>query len=390
MSNPPEDGRTRIIEGLLNCDGGFIAAPECLGATFDTLVGGREVTFEAPGLVSETILNSDPPEQLLFIAEPRWRSFNAAELDERRPWDYFDHRGRVHDKYNSWGTVTVSKIGADGTTTAESVLIRRFRYYAEVRGGPDDLQIAVRGIGEEIMGWWSLLRAWLEITTTQDLSRTPLSIFDPHAVFFEKMWTAASDGSVEIIPFDEGRFEVNYPYPARAVDNNLLRWCAEQAANGQRPPLEWQLIRDARRSLQHNELRRSVIDAGTAAELALTRLLDRSLHQLPESVVDALLSKYQMLGQKTQLYRKFGGTLPSNFQQLLIEPRNRAAHTGAEPSHADAEQALTAATEIVTQASPLPRQRGADEGYRRLPSHADLNDHPGPAGPGGDLEPSAG
>ncbi|MFC9871720.1 hypothetical protein [Nocardia salmonicida] len=354
MSTLSEDGRTRVIEGLLNCDDGFMAAPECLGTTFDTVIGGHVVSFEAPMLVSEAILESDPPEQSLYIAEPRWRSFDATATDGRRPWDYFDRRGPVRDTFGSWGAVTESKISADGTATAESVVIKRLRYCAEVAGGRDELRIAVGDIGEGIMRWWSLLRAWLEVATTQYLSRTPLSIFDPSAVFYEKMWTAASDGSVDLIPFEEGRFEINGHRPVRMVDNSLLRWCAARTADGERPPLEWQLIRDARRSFHHNELRRSVIDAGTAAELALTRLLDGCLTQQSPTVVDALLSKYQMLGLKSELYRKLGGTLPRKFQKLVIEPRNRAAHTGVEPVHSVAEQALETATDVVAQAIPLP------------------------------------
>ena len=70
----------------------------------------------------------------------------------------------------------------------------------------------------------------------------------------------------------------------RNLELHDLEACATAAGNQGPPPVEWLLIRDARSEVNEGwdlhaseNLRRGVIDAATAAELAMTALIDKYL-----------------------------------------------------------------------------------------------------------------
>lgn len=119
------------------------------------------------------------------------------------------------------------------------------------------------------------------------------------------------------------------------------------------PPDEWLLIRDARLARDGGSHRLAVIDAGTAAELALTKLLKDRLAHVPPLEVEALLAGHRMLHASAALLKKLGGTLPTDTQKGLVDPRNAAVHKAVTPSAEESYQALMIAVEIVDASNPL-------------------------------------
>jgi len=86
--------------------------------------------------------------------------------------------------------------------------------------------------------------------------------------------------------------------------------------------------------------RSAFLDAATAVELALaTWLRDRINPQRPYAST-AVLKRVPMLGPRLQFARDFGLIFPSDFQQRLLEPRNRVTHAGWSPSRQPRRQSL--------------------------------------------------
>lgn len=80
------------------------------------------------------------------------------------------------------------------------------------------------------------------------------------------------------------------------LESSDLQACVT-AAGDQAPPAEWLFIRDARSLLGAGQNRRAMIDAGTAAEVAMTNLIDRYLaaEEIAEPVRKALAKRYTAL-----------------------------------------------------------------------------------------------
>ena len=125
-------------------------------------------------------------------------------------------------------------------------------------------------------------------------------------------------------------------------------------ASGDRPPDEWLLIAEARSLINAGDYRRAVIDAGTAAELAMTEILDQYFASTETDIRDAILSRSRTLeGRATLIKELRAAQIPPDFTAGLKTPRNRAAHGGELPTRDAAVKAVRIATEIVEQAHPV-------------------------------------
>jgi hypothetical protein len=113
------------------------------------------------------------------------------------------------------------------------------------------------------------------------------------------------------------------------------------------------LLRNARHARWEGQTRQTVLDAATAAELALTELLDDRLSDAPADVVEIVRRGTQgLLRLRNALVNLGENRLPNSMQRGLIEVRNSAIHRGEEPSDAEAGTALTLATDLVELVAP--------------------------------------
>jgi hypothetical protein len=130
--------------------------------------------------------------------------------------------------------------------------------------------------------------------------------------------------------------------PTSPLDLHGFQGCLTATGNQEAPPAEWLFIRDARSLLNAGENRRAVIDAATAAELAMTTLIDKYLAtaNTDEIVRTALVKRYSALEGRTALLRRLrSGLLSDQLQRDLIEPRNFATHGGHSLTDAQAQTA---------------------------------------------------
>jgi HEPN domain-containing protein len=124
------------------------------------------------------------------------------------------------------------------------------------------------------------------------------------------------------------------------------------ASSGVTPPEAHLFLRDARRELGTKRYRRSVLDAATATEIALTKLRDDALAGSDPKLGEYVKEKAQQIGRLVEFLKKQHRDLPRKIQQEIGEPRNRAIHEGREPDEETATKALEKAEEVLDLASP--------------------------------------
>jgi hypothetical protein len=205
-------------------------------------------------------------------------------------------------------------------------------------------------------GWWDNVRTWAEIVTGQRMTK-----FDSLATATlpktTPIWRVSRDGSPRELITYSSELPVTLD-PVHGVDVDVLTDCLALA--GVTPPLAWSFLCGARSLDEAAEYRRAVIDAATAAELAVTRLLDdRSLNERESTAK-------MTLGRKANELKKLGYPVPQPFFDNLVRKRNKAVHDGETIGRIECNKAITEAVNVVHDAYPLPRPPGRTQPIRRL------------------------
>ncbi|MBB5871877.1 hypothetical protein F4553_005256 [Allocatelliglobosispora scoriae] len=180
--------------------------------------------------------------------------------------------------------------------------------------------------------WFNDVRTWAEIVTGQDL--------DPdHRVYSAE---SVGAGLTFIEPPRDGAlgFKITTPsvVPLRAQEwASILGFVRD----GQEPPLEEVLSRDARAAHRRGANRRAIIDAATALEIVLVRHVRSHASQLPQRQRDRI-GERAALGVYLSIAENSGLPLavPADRLRWLTDLRNDAAHRGAAPDHVEAGNAV--------------------------------------------------
>lgn len=207
--------------------------------------------------------------------------------------------------------------------------------------------------------WWAAVSAWIEVVHGQDLSR--LGAVEPGIKFSgTALWSRLYSlhghpirvGAV--LPVGSNAFGLVWPNYV-PIDAQQLQRCIHRAQDDGSPPAEWLLLRDASSLCAGHDYRRAALDAGLAAELAVTKLIRSHLTSIAHASIDKELDDNSMLGRLCRYWiKRCGGTLPIDYRDRLIKQRNAATHAGAVLSEAGARDAIAVAREILDQATPLP------------------------------------
>ena len=121
-------------------------------------------------------------------------------------------------------------------------------------------------------------------------------------------------------------------------------------ARGQIAPQERLHLSDARSLHNNGQWRRAVIDAATAAEVGITSWIDSNAEA---DVRDSLARNPRTLGALWRLYRDLGGAVPANFQQVVVNPRNDAAHRGMSLTPEQSAAAINATSTLLDATTPI-------------------------------------
>jgi hypothetical protein len=219
-------------------------------------------------------------------------------------WSYQEHDdalSRLPALATFWGQVVV---WANDNNSPKAASVRRFRIATDVSGEDDHVRAVGRQIAETTPTWWAAVSAWIESLHGQDLSR--LGPVEPGLQFNDTtLWSRLY--SLNGHPLREGALlpvgstlaALVWPNYA-SIDADQLQQCIGHAQNHGSPSAEWLLIRDANSMCAGHDFRRAVLDAGLAAELAVTQLITTHLtaDDATTDRIEEILRRYQMLGRR--------------------------------------------------------------------------------------------
>lgn len=132
----------------------------------------------------------------------------------------------------------------------------------------------------------------------------------------------------------------------------------ELASAGERPSLAYLLLHQADQELLRGDLRRSIVEGGTAAEVAVSQAVAAELEpMIGKERSESILNVVRGARNRFDLARQLGLPLPTanRVQKKLLTARNRAAHEAAEPERDVVREALVVAREVVEALVSLQR-----------------------------------
>jgi hypothetical protein len=132
-----------------------------------------------------------------------------------------------------------------------------------------------------------------------------------------------------------------------------------RASENEGLPIAHQMLQTGWDAAIAGDLRRAVIDSGTAAEVSLASSVaaELSARGLAISASERIIQQANGVVGLVDLYESLGGNLYVSRRRVmdqLAKPRNDAAHGGQAPDKTGVENAMTVATSIVRTATPLP------------------------------------
>lgn len=317
--------------GHFACGAGIQLTADCCGASLNTRTNSFQLTLYVPRFSDpwqKGLL--EPPEMVAELTNPGVA--NEAEEQLR------------------WGLVVDWSDGGPGQKVPTEIRVSRlgFKIFEAVTNPAELNAVRVQALAE-LDSWWTLFCSWVAVLTEQD-PRDYLRAVE--ATRREPIWTWV-DGE-EVRRGQQASEDRPRRFDPEPLDVPTLVACTVLAGKGGPPPDEWMFIRDARSALVAGDYRRAVIDAGTAAELAITELLDQHLALVDTKLSDALMSRGRALEGRAKLMKELGaGVEPAGFTASLKTPRNDAAHKGHSPTKSVAQRAINIAAELVEQATPL-------------------------------------
>lgn len=331
----------RVIEGYYTCPVPFTVTSGALDATYSVTLDGHQVTItlpSAPGTVGRHE----------GLSEPTWH-YTEHDIPQSRLVGLAPYWGQPARWNRTTGALKASRV-------------HRFRLASATTGDDDHVRAVAFQIAEAAPSWWADASAWIEIIHHQDLSR--LGPVEP-GLHFNKtsLWARLSTlhghpihGGSHVLPVGSSNATVVWP-DTTAITASELQSCMTHAENHGTPPQEWLIIRDARSLCAGHDFRRAILDAGLAAELAVTQLITKHLGNTGHtpSSIEAALRKNRMLGRRCAYWiEECGGTLPADYETKLIDRRNDATHAGHSFPEPDVREAIAVATDIVALMRPLP------------------------------------
>jgi hypothetical protein len=210
----------------------------------------------------------------------------------------------------------------------------------------------VQAVLHALEAWRSTLEIWVDVVMATDTAQPDTEVIQ-HGQ--DLVMLSVKDGHSEHVICEHGARIIAMlgdPLPlSKGQWEQLLR----KASEGSQPPQSHLFLRDARRQFNTKHFRRCVLDAATAAEIALTDLQDKKLPSIPADKKKRLKEKFTQLDGLVDSLTLMDVPIPPAILQDVGAPRNLAIHRGATPDQSLAASCLAKAAEVVELIYPHDR-----------------------------------
>jgi hypothetical protein len=211
-----------------------------------------------------------------------------------------------------------------------------------------DLPRWVSQFGTEFNVWFATVAQWLELWTRQIIAP------DPNGDLGTRGRLADVDAPALASGWHRPSGPVFMQHPSVAIGRQQMEAACGHASNSLQPPDEWLLYLRARRG---SDERIALIEAATAAEVALSRAIAHRLTGTPADAVQRIIEGANGLVGLLRLLESMDESTESRWKRAahrLAHPRNRAVHGGVQSTAEERLAALQEAFELLQCYSPLP------------------------------------
>lgn len=301
---------------------------DCLELTHEVAIGNQRMTLRLP-------------------RKPRRRGpAEAPKMDN----DEDDLKIKDRFSSTSWGREVL-------TPTNPLYLISNLAFSVQQESNKDLIHsLSEMCYGGELERWCDILRYWVAAWSSHLPRSYPIQRGGGR---YEIRIAEGKIGHDPTAPYGNLSPELRGRTAAMPLTLNQLKGAFDRSSRAEHLPVEHRLLIDARDSLSSSDYRRAVIDAGTAAEVAIASFISETLlkHGLPIDFVDRATFTANGLIGLIGLYASSGRKLPVSKNAVasqLAEIRNRAAHGGLVPTPTEASKAIKVASALVGDSRPLP------------------------------------
>lgn len=269
----------------------------------------------------------------------------ALETPTGRPGISLPDVPRLSDITDGWGHAGFGKHPDHPRPLASWVnsVALRASAHVDVPGSPEDCAQQFRA---RFDAWLGVAERWIDLWAPQALSRDESGI-SSGAQFWD------SSVNPEHLTGWSSLSTVSLASSSSALNSLTLASAIRHATAGDEPPTEWLFLLRARQAV---DPRTAVIEAATAAEVALAQCLNQRLPELSDEARERIIVNANGLVGLLRLVENIDSAPESSWKRVadrLGKPRNQAVHAGAPPS--DVPSAIEEATSILQRYAPLPR-----------------------------------
>ena len=309
--------RRRRFTGIVHFPSALPVGPDALGLAKTVIIGGHRVGLWLPQTDSETMqLNAPSMSEATPLADVLSRSLGSG-----------------------WGYRSTSKLYYVNHAVASFLLT------------PTDVMATseeFRALGDAALQWFEIVRDWAEAWSgipLREVGRARDSVLSIPTGGGQMAETGTLLGPVF--------------FGAQALTREQVRGAFQRATRNDHLPAEHRLIQSAQVARYEGDLRRAVIDAVSAAEVALGAAITRDMARRrdPSDFIELAIENANGVVGLIKLYSSLGHTpvvSKGKAADQLARVRNLAAHGGHVPTVEQVDVAIKLARDLVRDACPLP------------------------------------
>ncbi|HPK33395.1 MAG TPA: hypothetical protein PK510_13305 [Ottowia sp.] len=319
------DGKVRLY-GILELKPSLVCHEDLLGATFAIAVNGIAGNLHIPGSPSKLDALAD------HLNVPLVPPSDAAT---------WQHRGDPIP----WG-VRYAVRYPDGHPEVRRVLLT-----FDVRA--EQFQEASIELRNDFNRWLAHLKEVLDLLSKRCLIGPTYHVWDPAPKDLDLFAWGPDGKQKRARGVNVSHVTALSEVPDAVPRHEHFRVACALASSGTPLPSPYQFQLAAYRAFEANDYRKAVVETAVAAEIALTNTIKRRLSSDGLAYAQSIMKKFRMLSGRIELAQAMTLPLPTNLKDTLVEPRNRVAHQGYEPTIEESRNAICATDEILIAQLPL-------------------------------------
>jgi len=311
----------RIIETDVHLKREIICSPQLSGYELNIVVAGYQGKLIMPQIRDEWKHKFKESSGFSSIWQLRYPSCELLKFNEDSEW------GRV---CNSDGVISVERC-------VVSFTFKKYQHY----------KVAAKSIASAINNYMDELLLFIEVITGSICKSNGNKKISTHTSSFETIY----NGKIRYLNTASTTVEMYFVMDTVGMQSTEMQNAADLVNQELKPHIAHCYLRDARKAVQERDNRKSIIDVGTALEIALTEICKKKLlTDNSNKFTDIALKKFRTLGGRLMLADSLGFDLFEQrniIQQKVIALRNDAVHNGQVHTREEVNEAIEIATKII-------------------------------------------